>query len=316
MRTHRQLDDSISRWLEADAPKQLPDRVLRATFERTRGTTQHGGLWAVLGRLHMNRLVLALGGAAVVVVAAAVALNLSGNQPGVGGQASPTTSPIPEATAKPSPTAMPRSDPQGDLPPGTYDAHPLPSPDDSLTLTFTVPAGWAALADPGQLTVLIPADEPGTQPPGGVGIQFIDVTTLNGDPCAWQGTADDVIVGPAVDDLVAALRAQTAYEVSEPVDVTIGGYSGKRVDVVIPTEPFDAETAFAPGCNEGRYRLWSTTAHGPGPVYAQGAANRWQTNILDVDGTRLVIVATDFPGTLPEDRAEMNAVVDSLAIEP
>ena len=57
-------------------------------------------------------------------------------------------------------------------------------------------------------------------------------------------------------------------------------------------------------------------SHGSEGVYVQGPANRWQTNILDVDGTRLVVVVQDFPGTLPEDRAELDAIVDSLVITP
>jgi hypothetical protein len=48
----------------------------------------------------------------------------------------------------------------------------------------------------------------------------------------------------------------------------------------------------------------------------QGPANRWQTNILDADGARLVIVAQDFPETSADDRAEMDAIVDSLVIDP
>jgi hypothetical protein len=36
---------------------------------------------------------------------------------------------------------------------------------------------------------------------------------------------------------------------------------------------------------------------------------------LNVDGTRLVITG-DFPGTSPADRAEMDAIVDSIVIEP
>ena len=53
-----------------------------------------------------------------------------------------------------------------------------------------------------------------------------------------------------------------------------------------------------------------------GEIYAQGPANRWQTNILDVDGTRLVIVVQDFPGTSAADRAVLDAIVDSMVIEP
>ncbi len=318
MPTERQLDDRISRWLEAESPMQLPDRVLRATFERTRGTRQQGGWQAVLRRTQMNRLLFALGGAAAVLVVAVMALGPYGTRTGgVGGQPSlsPSASPSASPTARP-PTATPRSDPDGVLRPGTYTAHPLPPPDDSLTLTFTVPDGWWGSGDPGQLTGLWPAEEPGTGPPGGMAILFDDVTTLNGDPCDWSGTADDVSVGRAVDDLVEALRAQSAYEVSDAVDVMIAGYSGKRVDIVIPNEPFAGQDSSAPECDEDVFELWSTRAHGSRPIYAQGPADRWQTNILDVEGTRLVIVTRGFPGTFPVHRADMDAIIDSLVIEP
>ena len=82
--TDKRLDETISEWLEAEAPRQLPDRVLRATFERTRKSRQHGGWRALLKRLHINRVVPALGGAAVVVVAAALAMNWYVNRPDVG----------------------------------------------------------------------------------------------------------------------------------------------------------------------------------------------------------------------------------------
>jgi hypothetical protein len=48
----------------------------------------------------------------------------------------------------------------------------------------------------------------------------------------------------------------------------------------------------------------------------QGPANRWQANILDVDGTRFVVVAQDYPETSASDRAELDAILDSLVIEP
>ena len=158
----------------------------------------------------------------------------------------------------------------------------------------------------------VPTAAPGTGAPGGIAFQFRDVTTLKGDPCHWSGTDNDIHVGPTVDDLVQALQEQTAYEASDPVDVAIGGYAGQRVDIVAPTEVF-AEvngSTTAVGCDDGVWRFWD------GEIYAQGPANRWQTNILDVDGTRLVIVVQDFPGTNAADRAELDAIVDSMVIEP
>ena len=217
------------------------------------------------------------------------------------------SAPTPALTAdapspSPSPTAAPKAEQlDGHLQPGTYTAQSQLVP--GLAVTFTVPGGWSAYGDDGALLGIMGA---------GNAIQFRDVTTLKGDPCHWSGTDDDIPVGPTVDDLVQALQEQTAYEASDPVDVKVGGYAGQRVDIVSPTEPFaevnGATTAV--GCDDGVWRFWD------GEIYAQGPANRWQTNILDVDGTRLVIVVQDFPGTKAADRANLDAILDSMVIQP
>ena len=211
----------------------------------------------------------------------------------------------------PAPSATPAFGTSGPLQPGTYTAG-MPV-GDTMTLMFTVPDGWDAYAEDGVLRGLIPNDEPGTGAPGGIAFQFRDVTTLKGDPCHWSGPDDDIPVGPTVDDLVQALQEQTAYEASEPVDVVLGGHGGQRVDIISPTEPYGDDPhdpGAAVGCDDGVLRPWD------GEIYFQDPANRWQTNVLDVDGTRLVIVVQDFPGTTAADRAELDAIVDSMVIEP
>lgn len=85
--TDRRLGQSISRWLEETAPPRLPDRVLADTFERTRATRQRMDWRARVGRLQMTHLGPALGAAAVVVVVAALTLNILGSPPRVGGPA-------------------------------------------------------------------------------------------------------------------------------------------------------------------------------------------------------------------------------------
>jgi hypothetical protein len=213
----------------------------------------------------------------------------------------------PTPAAPPTPSAT-LTGIDGDLQPGTYTAQ-LPV-GETLAVTFTVPGGWTAYADPpGVVRGLWPRESPGTGAPGGIAIQFLDVTTLKGDPCHWSGHDHDIPVGATAHDLVQALQEQTAYEASAPVDVTIGGHAGQRVDIVSPVKPFDAESD-VPGCDEGRWRFWD------GEIYAQGPANRWQTNILDVDGTRVVIVLQDFPGTSAADRAKLDAIADSMLIKP
>jgi hypothetical protein len=110
MTTQKQLDEKISKWLEAEAPSQLPDHVLRTTFERTRKSRQHGGWRALLGRTDMNRFAFRLGSAAVVVLVAGLALSLWPDLPGIGGPP-PLLSATPTATAPPSGEPTPASTP-------------------------------------------------------------------------------------------------------------------------------------------------------------------------------------------------------------
>ncbi|MET1232254.1 MAG: hypothetical protein ABWY52_05345, partial [Candidatus Limnocylindrales bacterium] len=72
MTTDERFDDTISGWLEETAPARLPERVLNATFERTRRSRQQVAWRASLGRLYLPRIVPVLAGAAVVLIAAAL----------------------------------------------------------------------------------------------------------------------------------------------------------------------------------------------------------------------------------------------------
>ena len=308
----RDVDRAIRSWLHEDRHEDV-SRLAGAVLDQVDTIPQRRATWWAARRTPIMNKMLGFGlAAAAVVIALVVGAQLfgSGGRGGVGG--GPAATPEP-SVAEPTPLPTPQSDPDGVLAPGIYVMHPLLAPNDSLAVTLTVPDGWEAAFEG---TALLPSGEPGVAPPGGMAILFEDVTTLNGDPCSWSGTDDDVAVGPTVDDLVEALSAQTAYEVSDPVDVTIGGYSGTRVDIVAATEPFAGQTDDAPDCDEENYRFWSTARDGEHGIYVQGPADRWQTNILDVDGTRLVIVIRDFPGTSAADRDEMDAIIDSIVIEP
>ena len=305
----RDVTRAIRSWLHEDRHEDV-SRIAAAVLDRVEATPRRRARWWPARRSSdMNNFAKVLFATAAVVVVAVVGINLlPRSQTGVGGppQSASPSAPPPSPSLSPTPSATPKSDQvDGDLQPGTYTAQ-LPV-GDTLAVTFTVPGGWAAFADPpGVLHGLLPTAD------RAIAFQFRDVTTLKGDPCHWSRPDDDIQVGPTADDLVQALQEQTAYEASEPVDVMVGGYAGQRVDIVSPTEVFaevnGATTAV--GCDEDRWRFWD------GEIYAQGPANRWQTNILDVDGTRLVIVVQDFPSTSAADRAELDAIVDSMIIEP
>lgn len=326
MNVQDNYDRQIESWL-AEGPHRLPEAAIGRIVGDLDDTNTRRPTW-LPRRETMNRIVLAAGSVAAVVLVAAIGIGLvsggglfgpgatpaatpapeptaaQSSEPTAAASPEPTEAPSTEPTAPPSPAASPRVMPEGPLQPGTYVARPADAAN-PLSVRFTVPEGWEGLA--GHL--ILSADGLDL-----IGIQLRDVTNLNGDPCDWSGTADDVDVGTTVDDLVQALVAQTAYEVSEPVDVTIGGYSGKRVDIIHPAEgyvgPDSGDNYGSPGCDEGQFRIWD------GSIYGQGPENRWQANMLDVEGTRLVVVAMDYPQTTAERRAELDALIDSLVIEP
>ena len=85
MTTDERFDETISGWLELSAPARLPDRVLEATFEQTRRSRQQVGWRTILGRPGTTRSILALGGAAAIVLAIAAGLGLYDDRPAIGG---------------------------------------------------------------------------------------------------------------------------------------------------------------------------------------------------------------------------------------
>jgi hypothetical protein len=303
MRTDRQLDDTISRWLEAEAPRQLPDRVLRATFERTRKTRQQAGWQALLRRLQVNRMLAAVAGSAAVVIVALVAVGLYfSNQPGVGG-VPPTPTQAPSPSAAPTATPGPTSTPAAGLPEGPFNVE-----DSGMAMTVTIPAsGWTFSSE---FTVLMKGNEVANLPEAAVllwswpaGTQFY----VPGDPCRSTSTKPDAPV-TTVDDLAAALAAQASRDASEPVDVTVGGHPGKSITLHVPDNAVFAE------CEEGEFVSYGTEQD-PLARYHQGPGQIDELWILGVDGAFVIIDAMyrlDTPSALVE---EMRAIAESATFE-
>lgn len=296
MHPDKQLDDRISRWLEGDAPRQLPDRVLSATFERTRTSRQHGRYRALLGRMQMNRSVLGLAGAAAVVLVAAVALNAGPAGPGVGGPASAVPSPSPSPTASPSspaPSGAARGLPQG--------PHVLWSLGVRMNVAITAP-GWYGAPNDGILVKSENSDAPDgaglivfAGDPGGLYVY--------GDPCSWSTTRPAEPAG-TVDELVTALTAQASRAATAPVDITIDGHAGKSITLHVP------EDAVFTDCDEGYFASWGVMGEDPARWH-QDPGQIDELSILDVDGELVVLDAAYYEGTPEAVIEEMRAIVAS-----
>ena len=173
---------------------------------------------------------------------------------------------------------------------GTYIGNPLPGK--PMTWTVTVPAGWIGY-DGWAVFTDVPEGDPGV---------FVGGPTENigipSDSCAARGgTAPAESVG----ELIAAVQARDDWTVSAPVDTSLGGYSGTRIDLEAPADVT---------CENGNdYQVLST-------FHAQGPSNRFELWVLDVEGSPLVVMRNSFPDTPAELMSQAGDILDSIVITP
>lgn len=173
-----------------------------------------------------------------------------------------------------------------------------PSPaHDAMQISFRVPDGWAGVG-----TDSIWLADGGNAGPDGAGLLFGRGAWLLSDPCiqAGQPIIPDIEVGPSARDFADAVTDHPLLDATDPVNVSLAGYSGTYIDLQLPADISLCEI----------YRPWY-----PG-IYAQGSSHRWHLWLLDVDGLRVVIESTDYPGTSAKRRAELEDIVQSITIEP
>jgi hypothetical protein len=295
MSTDRDTTRIVRSWLRTEE-NESADRVLGTVLDRLDTTPQRRATWWPARRLPQmnNTAKLALGAAAVVVVALLGINFLLPGSSNIGGPG-PSVAPEPSLAPDPTPTALRASVGEEELEPGIYVSHPIAS-NPSLAVTFTVPQGWQAFAPNG----LLPQGDASTEGPDGMALAFFEVSGIYSDPCNSLGDPD-VDGGTTAADLATAFSAQTAYEATVE-DVTFAGYSGKQVELQLPSE-------FDDSCRQEDYFVFD------GSPYAQGLSNRWHLTILDIEGSRLVIFSQDFAGTSASDRADLQSIIESIQIE-
>jgi hypothetical protein len=274
MSSERDETRIVKSWLE-DGVTVLPDRVLDAVLDQLPATPQRRTIW--LARNFTMRLALA----AAVVLALVLGIRfLSG--PMVGSNTEPTPTPPPPASA--SPISLPGA--TWPLAAGTYSL-----PDFPLAITFMVPAGWDSCSD--SLVEQSVCNTP-TGPQFESRVSFVIVDNVVADPCSPGDEPLDPPVGPSVDDLVAAISSLAGFKATAPLDLTVDGYNGKRFTLTAPRNP---------GCE---LKTWSTKDRTNGVSPAE--VNLLQ--VLDVEGTRLVIAGTYYPDQ--PAAAELRAAVEQI----
>lgn len=209
--------------------------------------------------------------------------------------ASPSTAPT--GPAGPTPIPLPSS---GQLEPGTYSIN-----DRNITqatrFIFTLPAGWAT--DDGFVTKHV-------DQPEAVELSTWVVSHVHSDSCLHT-TETLVDVGTSPDDLVSTLLTLKNRVVSQPMDVTLGGFPAKRLELSVPAD-LDVST-----CTFGAIKNWPD----PGPdesggLCCGGPGHVDAVYVVDINGKALAVVARHLPGSSPGDLAELQTILDSIKIEP
>jgi hypothetical protein len=322
MSNERDVNRIVRSWLE-EGVSALPDRVLDTVLDQLPATPQRRAPWPVRRFGEMNSFTKFAVAAAAVALVAFVGLRLLPGEGNIGSVPSPSASTAPSASpTTPSPIASPSASNvpaefPGELPAGSYTVAPFSSgvgmchvppqsgctetdADNTIRVTITVPDGWSGI------DTAVWLEE--NKPPSGAALGFARGGWLLSDPCKYIAT--DVPVGPTVADFVDAVAEHPILDTTAPVDVTLGGYAGKYFDLQVPADISNCE--LEPGNPDAGpiYRPWE-----PG-IYAQGPGHRWHLWVLDVDGVRVVVQSMDYAGTSEQRRAELQAMVDSVQIEP
>jgi hypothetical protein len=325
MSTDRDVTRIVRSWLE-EGTNALPDRVLDKVLDELPATRQRRAWWPAWRLREMNNTLRIAVAAIAVLAVVLIGVNLLPRQGGVGapGQApSPSLTPSPTASPSPSPSPSPSLGPSpagirdGPLAAGRYTTMPFSgdadvcmgqagctesAADNSIRVTLTVPDGWAGIGG----TIYRAVEN--NSPPGGAGLLFSRGPWLYSKPCG-RLPVPDVPTGTTVDDFVTALVEHPDLDVTRPVDVTLGGYSGKYLELQAPANI--ATNQDNPAAGECTYYfVWD-----PG-IYAQGPNHLWHIWVLDVDGVRVVVRSDTYPGTAAAVKAQLAAMVDSIQIAP
>jgi hypothetical protein len=213
----------------------------------------------------------------------------------------PTVTPYPTFLAVPAEAGVTRLIPAGPTP---------------VRLTISLPEGWKKASDAMYVKF-------GGVAPAGLSIGAWHLQDVNTVPCRWsshefadpplmrtaQGQAEALSDWWGQDPgMLPYWNSPIAPIARKPQPTRIQGYAAWYVEVLIPSRLDLTE------CDAGQLVLWDTAngdarvSLGPGEIH-----RLW---VVDVDSGPIVIDATSFHATSPADATELQAVIDSIAIEP
>lgn len=335
-----QHDDFIAR-LESylddfEGSTPMPDGIrqsVRASLPSTRQMTGPAwGPWRFLGMTLQVPAPVQFGLAAAVLAAAVViGATIFGSDGGVGNPDDASSTPAPTRTAAPSadpspsgPVSIDGVPSTGNLPAGHYF---LDVPAYPARIEFQVPDGWwhfwaEQSRDASDVhAILVDSTDTGAASGSAWGVAFAVVDRVYVDPCEPTAATMDPSVTESAGALATAFQAWPDFPAASVEEVTVGGYTGTRVEIKTDASPclgrlFTTPAGYA-------FEIQRNRPEHPQPPE--------QFTFLDVDGSVLVLWTTDYPGTNyfemdggaefdpeahAEHQSELRAILDSIEIVP
>lgn len=193
--------------------------------------------------------------------------------------------------------------------PGMYSVDPDLDPNTPLRVIYQVAAeGWESWSGAAKRNVN-----------GHVLLTITTVTNVVRDGCLDHRPLEPP-VGPTVGDLATALTQLPPFVVTAPPsDVTMFGYAGKHLQLTVPNLPFTGtrDDRLFSECQDDSLHSYFFPTPGDSFYGYNGEPGRTEDFwILDVDGTRLVIIKNTSPETPSQDQAELDAMFKSIQIQP
>jgi len=124
-----------------------------------------------------------------------------------------------------------------------------------------------------------------------------------GDPCQWKSTIPET-PATTVDEIATALAAQASRDGSEPVDVNVNGYTGKKITLHVPDDAVDDN------CDQGTFASYGIAGAYPSRTH-QGPGQVDELWILNVNQAVVIIDAMYRADTPAELIDEMRTIAES-----
>ena len=233
-----------------------------------------------------------------IIVACGIDPGTNNRSGGVGGPpaaaAAPTATPTTGPTTTPSATPALRRYRMASA--GEVGSEPA-------TLSITVPSAWTiAYSD-------WVSKDYGAEAGAAFGVW--QISNRFNHPCT-----DHTLLKPApgagIDELLTALAGQPGITAGPLTDVTVDGYSGKYVELTVATDiatcPVDDGDAPLSG-------FWLWASPDGDRRYVQSSDETDRIYAIDVEGNRFTFFAGFPRRATAADRAELQAIIDSITIE-